>query len=126
MNADFVKAIALLAKEKGISPDILYSAVEEALITAYKKNYGSAQNVRVSMHKETGEIHVYARKNIVEEVTDPTTEISLADAQKLNSHYQAGDILDGSHPQELRPHCCPERQAGDRTADPGSGTGNGV
>ena len=94
MNADFVKAIALLAKEKGISPDVLYSAVEEALITAYKKNYGSAQNVRVSMHKETGEIHVYARKNIVEEVTDPTTEISLADAQKLNSHYQAGDILE--------------------------------
>ena len=94
MNADFVKAIALLAKEKGISPDVLYSAVEEALITAYKKNYGSAQNVRVSMHKETGEIHVYARKNIVEEVTDPTTEISLADAQKLNAHYQAGDILE--------------------------------
>lgn len=90
MNADFVKAIALLAKEKSISPDVLYSAVEEALITAYKKNYGSAQNVRVSMHKETGEIHVYARKNIVEEVTDPTTEISLEDAQKLNPHYQAG------------------------------------
>ena len=94
MNADFVKAIALLAKEKSISPDVLYSAVEEALITAYKKNYGSAQNVRVSMHKETGEIHVYARKNIVEEVTDPTTEISLEDAQKLNPHYQAGDILE--------------------------------
>ena len=94
MNADFVKAIALLAKEKSISPDVLYSAVEEALITAYKKNYGSAQNVRVSMHKETGEIHVYARKNIVEEVTDPTTEISLEDAQKMNPHYQAGDILE--------------------------------
>ena len=94
MNADFVKAIALLAKEKSISPDVLYSAVEEALITAYKKNYGSAQNVRVSMHKETGEIHVYARKNIVEEVTDPTTEISLEDAQKMNAHYQAGDILE--------------------------------
>lgn len=48
MNADFVKAIAELAKEKGIAPDILYSAVEEAMISAYKKNFGSAQNVRVS------------------------------------------------------------------------------
>ena len=93
MNADFVKAIAQLGKEKGISPDILYNAVEEALITAYKKNFGSSQNVRVSLNKETGEIHVYANKSIVEEVTDPLTELSVADAQKLDPRYQAGDIL---------------------------------
>ena len=94
MNADFVRSIAQLAKEKHISPDVLYSAVEEALITAYKKNFGSAQNVRVSMNKETGEIHVYARKTIVEEVTDPHTEISLEEAAKLNPNYQTGDIVE--------------------------------
>ncbi|MCD2435497.1 transcription termination factor NusA [Acidaminococcus sp. NSJ-142] len=94
MNADFVKAIAELAKEKGIAPDILYSAVEEAMISAYKKNFGSAQNVRVSLNKETGEIHVYARKNIVDEVTDPATELDLETAQKIDHKYQAGDIME--------------------------------
>jgi N utilization substance protein A len=94
VNADFVKAIAQLGKEKGISVDFLYSAVEEALITAYKKNFGSAQNVRVSMDKENGEIKVFARKNIVDEVHDPNTELSVADAQKINSHYQAGDVME--------------------------------
>lgn len=62
MNADFVNAIALVAKEKNISPEVLYSAVEEALITAYKKNFGSAQNVRVSLNRDNGEIHVYSQK----------------------------------------------------------------
>ena len=66
MNADFVKAVAQLGEEKGIAPEILYSAVEEALVTAYKKNYGNSQNVRVTLNKETGDIHVYARKQIVE------------------------------------------------------------
>lgn len=94
MNADFVRAIAQLAKEKHISPDVLYSAAEEALITAYKKNFGSTQNVRVSMNKENGEIHVYAQKNIVTEVENPLTEISLDEAFKLNPRYQAGDVVE--------------------------------
>ena len=90
----FCKSIAQLAKEKHISPDVLYSAVEEALITAYKKNFGSTQNVRVSMNKENGEIHVYAQKNIVTEVENPLTEISLDEAFKLNPRYQAGDVVE--------------------------------
>ena len=55
--------------------------LEEALITAYKKNFGSAQNVRVSMDKANGEIKVFSRKTIVEEVTNPQTEISLEEAK---------------------------------------------
>lgn len=94
MNADFVNAIALVAKEKNISPEVLYSAVEEALITAYKKNFGSAQNVRVSLNRDNGEIHVYSQKKVVQESTNPATEMSLADAQKLDPHYQEGDILE--------------------------------
>ena len=54
MNADFVKAVAQLGEEKGISPELLYGAVEEALVTAYKKNFGSAQNVRVELKKNCG------------------------------------------------------------------------
>ena len=54
MNADFILAIGELGKEKGIDPELLFQAVEEALVTAYKKNFGSNQNVRVDMNKVTG------------------------------------------------------------------------
>lgn len=94
MNADFVQAIFELGKEKGISPELLYQAVEEALITAYKKNFGSSQNVRVDLNKQTGEIHVYARKNIVEKANDSSQEIELAEARKINPNYEVEDIVE--------------------------------
>ena len=94
MNADFVQAIFELGKEKGISPELLYQAVEEALITAYKKNFGSSQNVRVDLNKQTGEIHVYARKIIVEKVSDSAQEIDLAEARKINPNYEVEDIVE--------------------------------
>ena len=94
MNADFVKAVAQLGEEKGIAPEILYGAVEEALVTAYKKNFGSAQNVRVDLNKSNGDIKVYARKTVVETVTDPAQEISLDHAMLKNKKYQVGDVLE--------------------------------
>ena len=94
MNADFVQAIFELGKEKGISPELLYQAVEEALITAYKKNFGSSQNVRVDLNKQTGEIHVYARKSIVEKVNDSAQEIDIAEARKINPNYEVEDIVE--------------------------------
>lgn len=94
MNADFVQAIFELGKEKGISPELLYQAVEEALITAYKKNFGSSQNVRVDLNKQTGEIHVYAKKNIVEHVNDALQELSIEEARKLNPNYELDDIIE--------------------------------
>lgn len=94
MNAEFMLAFEALGKEKGIAPEILFDAIEAALISAYKKNFSSAQNVRVSLDRETGEINVYARKTIVEHVEDDRLEISLADARKINPGYMADDILE--------------------------------
>ena len=94
MNADFVKAIAQLGAEKGILPEVLYSAVEEALITAYKKNFGSSQKVRVTLNKDNGEMHVFARKTVVENVADSTQELSLEAARKINANYQLEDIIE--------------------------------
>lgn len=94
MNADFVKAVAQLGEEKGIAPDVLYGAVEEALVTAYKKNFGSAQNVRVELNKTNGDIRVYARKTVVETVTDTAQELSLEQAMLINKKYQVGDLLE--------------------------------
>lgn len=96
MNSELFRALAELEKERGIAKDILLDAIETAIVSAYKKNYGasSAANVRVELNEQTGAIRVYARKVVVEEVTDETTEVSLAEAQELDPNYAVGDIVE--------------------------------
>ncbi len=94
MNADFIEALNAQEKEKWISKDVLLSAVESALIFAYKRNYNSQGNVRAEVDGTTGEIHIYASKTVVEEVVDPTVEISLAAAKKVNALYEVGDVME--------------------------------
>ena len=94
MNSEFIGAIRDLEKEKGISADILFDAFEVALITAFKKNFYSNENVRVTMDKETGEIHVYAQRKVVDDVYDPDVEISLAEAKEISKKYELDDIVE--------------------------------
>lgn len=94
MNADFISAIQELGKEKGIEPELLYQAVEDALVAAYKKNSNTNQNVRVDMNKETGEIHVYAQCTVVEGVPVDETEMTVQEAQAIDPRYLAGDIVE--------------------------------
>ncbi len=94
MNADFISAIQELGKEKGIEPELLYQAVEDALVAAYKKNSNTNQNVRVDMNKETGEIHVYAQRTVVEGVPVDETEMTVQEAQAIDPRYLAGDIVE--------------------------------
>ncbi|EGL81945.1 NusA antitermination factor [Caldalkalibacillus thermarum TA2.A1] len=94
MNTDFIEALDAIEKEKGISKDILIEAIETALISGYKKNFNSAQNVRVDINRETGTVRVFARKEVVEEVKDPRLEISLEAARGLDPAYEIGDIVE--------------------------------
>jgi N utilization substance protein A len=94
MKAEFIEALGQLEKEKGISKDILIEAIEAALISGYKRNFNSAQNVRVDINRETGEVKVFARKTVVEEVMDPRLEISLDAAQEINPNFQLEDIVE--------------------------------
>ena len=94
MSSEFVQAIEALGKEKGINSDILFQAVEEAVVSAYKKNYDSSQNVRVVMSKDTGEFHVFEQRKVVEQVVKPHDEISLEEASKMNPGYILGDIVE--------------------------------
>lgn len=94
MNADLIQALNDLEREKGISKETLIEAIEAALISGYKRNFNSAQNVRVDINRETGEVKVYARKTVVEEVTDPRLEIALDTAKQINPNYQLGDIVE--------------------------------
>lgn len=94
MNADFIEALSELEREKGIAKDILIEAIEAALISGYKRNFNTAQNVRVDINKTTGLIKVYARKTVVEDVLDPRMEISLEAAREINPNYQMDDIVE--------------------------------
>lgn len=94
MNLELIGALNDLEKERGISKDIIIDAIETAIVSAYKRNFGlsSSSGVRVNLDKKTGTIHVFSRKSVVEKVNDQNTEITLADAQKIDPNYQIGDI----------------------------------
>ncbi|MEF9922098.1 MAG: transcription termination factor NusA, partial [Anaerovoracaceae bacterium] len=94
MNREFIEAIEDLEKERKISKDILIEAIESALVSAYKKNYGTSQNVRVDIDRETGDINVFMKKDIVEEIEDDMVQISIQDAKELDSRYEIGDIIE--------------------------------
>lgn len=94
MSSDLLDALTALEKQKGISRDVLLEAIEAALVTAYKRNFNQAQNVRVDMNADIGSMKVLARKDIVEEVEDDRLQISLEDAHKVNPAFEIGDIFE--------------------------------
>ncbi|NLY82359.1 MAG: transcription termination/antitermination protein NusA [Clostridiales bacterium] len=94
MNVEFIKALNDLEKEKHISKEEIIEAIETALVLAYKKNYGSYQNVRVVVDNDTGDVAVLMRKDVVEEASDEMIEVSLEDALSLDSRYQIGDVIE--------------------------------
>ncbi len=93
MNTEFIKALDDIEKEKGVSKAILLDALEAALISAYKKNFGSSQNVEVIIDAETGQVQVYALKEVVEEVYDNLLEVSAEDAYAKDPKLALGDFL---------------------------------
>ena len=90
-SKELLKAMDELEKEKGIKKDYLLESLEASLITAYKKNYDSADNVKIEINKEDGQINVYSVKKVVEVVENPNLEISLEQAHKISRTLQIGD-----------------------------------
>ncbi|MFJ7918430.1 transcription termination factor NusA [Lysinibacillus fusiformis] len=99
MSSDLLDALNALEEQKGISRDVLIEAIEAALVTAYKRNFNQAQNVRVDLNLDKGSIRVFSRKDVVEEVEDDRLQISLEDAKVINPAYQLEDIVE----QEVTP-----------------------
>ena len=94
MSSELVDALVLLEKEKGISREVIIEAIEAALISAYRRNFNQAQNVRIDLNLGSGTMRVFARKEVVDEVFDPRLEISLEDAQKVNPNYEVEDVVE--------------------------------
>ncbi|HLO12362.1 MAG TPA: transcription termination factor NusA [Pseudoneobacillus sp.] len=94
MSSELLDALLILEKEKGISRDILIEAIEAALVSAYRRNFNQAQNVRIDINLGTGTMRVFARKEVVEEVFDPRLEISIEDAKRINPNYEVEDVVE--------------------------------
>ncbi|MGM0420529.1 MAG: transcription termination factor NusA [Bacillota bacterium] len=94
MNIDFIHALEDIASEKEISQEILLEAIETALLSAYKKDFGSKENVEVEIDPESGEVKVLAEKDVVEEVENGNSEIHVAEARKINPNLEPGDTVE--------------------------------
>ena len=94
MNKEFFDALEELSIEKGINKDYLLDAIETALVTAYKRNFNSSENVKIVVDEENATIKVYSLKEVVEEVFDPAIEIDLASARKVDKKAKMEDIVE--------------------------------
>jgi transcription termination/antitermination protein NusA len=94
MNRELIMVIEQLGREKGIDKEILFEALESALLSASRKSLGPGDNVRIHIDRKTGEFRVYNRKKVVEDVNDPETEMTLAEAQALAPEAELGVELE--------------------------------
>src|SRR5579883_744977 len=101
MKTDFIAAINQVSSEKGVSKEVVIEAIEAALVSAYKRNFGGAanQDVVVRINRQTGDVRVFLVKRVVEEVTDPRTEITLSEAREIEPTAQ----LEGAVEVETTP-----------------------
>lgn len=93
MNTELVEALDLLEREKDISRETLFEAIENSLLIACRNNFGKADNVHITMDRETCDYEVYAEKTVVDNVEDKSMEISLEDAKKDNPDAKIGDVV---------------------------------
>ncbi|MDD4210918.1 MAG: NusA N-terminal domain-containing protein, partial [Clostridia bacterium] len=93
VNKDFFKALEELEETRRIKKEYFIEALEAALTSAYKKNYGEAKNAHVVLSPDKGMIKIYSYKTVVEEVENPDKEISLVEAKEIKSSYKIGDKI---------------------------------
>lgn len=92
-NRELIDALNQIEKEKDIKKEVILDALENSLVAACKNNFGRADNIKVNIDRETGAVNVYAMKQVVEEVTDPVTQISLEQARMRDINVNIGDVI---------------------------------
>ena len=93
-NKELILALEELEKEKGIKKEYLLESIETALVTAYKRNFDSLENVKVVMDEKTGATHVFSLRDVKKKVENPEIEITVKEAQKINPDLAEGDVLE--------------------------------
>lgn len=98
MRTEFQLAISQLIHEKGLPQDVVMEAVANALLAAYRKSVGGGENIRIEVER-SGDVHVWANKKVVAQVSNPTEEISLGEAQQHDPHAALGQHMEVDSPQ---------------------------
>jgi N utilization substance protein A len=93
MSKALIAGINQVATDKGLDREVIFQAIEAALISAYKRNFGSIANVTSEVDRQSGEMRVYAEREVVEEVMNGRTEITVGDARKLHPDVKLGDVV---------------------------------
>ncbi len=93
MSKALIAGINQVAADRGLDREVIFEAIEAALVSAYKRNYGSVSNVTAEVDRETGEMKIYAEKEVVEEVMNPHTEVALEEARQYEPEAQLGDVI---------------------------------
>ena len=93
MNKEFIKALDEIEREKGIDKDVILDALKKALVKSYEENYDSNSNVEITINELTGDINIFSIKEVVENVEDENTEVTVNEANKINKKVQIGDVV---------------------------------
>ena len=93
MSKALIAGINQVAADRGLDREVIFDAIEAALVSAYKRNYGSVSNVTAEVDRETGEMKIYAEKEVVEDVMNPHTEVALEEARQYEPEAQLGDVI---------------------------------
>ena len=93
MSKALIAGINQVATDKGLDREVIFEAIEAALISAYKRNYGSVANVTSAVDRVTGDMRVFAEREVVEDVMNWRTEVSLEDAKKTQAEAELGDVI---------------------------------
>jgi N utilization substance protein A len=96
MNSELIAALKMLEKERGIDGEILFLAIEEALVAAYKREFDAktVENIKAEVDRETGEMRVFLMKTVVETVEDANSEVSIEEAKALSEDFELGDQME--------------------------------
>jgi N utilization substance protein A len=94
MSIELMIALQQIEKEKGVDKETLIEAIEAALLSAYKRNFGSAQNVRITIDRDSGDVKVFSLKDVAAEPQDPDLQISVEDAKRINPALNEGDVAE--------------------------------
>src|ERR1700757_629220 len=95
MSNPLQQTIEALDKEKGIEPDVVISAIEEAVATASRKYYKTGENLKTRFNLDTGQVDLFALKTVVQEVASPATEISIDEARSMYRELYSDDVANG-------------------------------
>ncbi len=93
MNRELIESLSVLEREKDINKEVLFEAIENSLIMAYKNHYGKCDNVTAFVDRETGDFKIIANKEVVEQVEDAACQISLEKAKEIDADVEVGDVI---------------------------------